>query len=196
MKPFAESCRQNQSEICAALKVLLPNKKHVLEVGSGTGQHAIYFAKRLPHLIWQTSDQKQYHHGITLWLNEAGLDNTRMPISLGVSKDTWPELNIDTVFSANAVHIMPWSNVVDYFRYGAKLLEKDGLFILYGPFNYAGEYTSQSNANFDAWLKTRDSASAIRNFEALDALAHKNNMQLKDDISMAANNRILCWEKT
>ena len=195
MKPFAESCVQNQDEICTVLKTLLTDKKHVLEIGSGTGQHAVFFAERLPHLIWQTSDQKQYHQGIKLWLDEAGLDNTRSPISLDVSKDKWPELKIDAVFSANAVHIMSWNNVVDYFNYAAKQLKKNGLFILYGPFNHNGEYTSPSNENFDLWLKARDPESGIRDFELLDSLAQKNKMALKHDIEMAANNRILCWEK-
>ena len=196
MKPFSESCVQNQAVICAVLESLLIDNKHVLEIGSGTGQHAVYFAERLPHLIWQTSDQEQYHQGIKLWLNEAGLDNTRDPIKLDVSNNTWPEIYIDAVFSANAVHIMAWDNVVDYFKYSAELLHKNGLFILYGPFNYGGKYTSQSNANFDDWLKARDPKSGIRDFKALDDMANKNNMMLKHDIEMAANNRILCWEKT
>ena len=175
------------------------DKRHVLEIGSGTGQHAVYFAKQLAHLIWQTSDQEQHHQGINLWIDEAGLDNIIAPIKLDVSKDKWPEKNttqkIDAIFSANVVHIMAWENVIDYFNYGAKLLKKDGLFILYGPFNYHGNYTSESNANFDQWLKSRDSESGIRDFEALDLLANKNKMILKYDIEMAANNRILCWEK-
>ena len=196
MKPFSESCVQNQAEICTVLKGLLIDNKHVLEIGSGTGQHAVYFAKHLPHLIWQTSDQEQYHQGIKLWLNEAGLDNTRYPIKLDVSNDIWPDISIDAIFSANAVHIMAWNNVVDYFNYSANLLKKNGLFILYGPFNYDGNYTSQSNANFDQWLKSRDHKSGIRDFEALDNLAKLNNMMLKYDVEMAANNRILCWEKT
>lgn len=196
MKPFSESCVQNQAEICEVLETLLTDKKHVLEIGSGTGQHAAYFAKRLPHLIWQTSDQQPYHHGIQLWLDEAALDNTRSPFSLDVSKDIWPELNTDAVFSANTVHIMSWDNVADYFNNATRLLKKKGLFILYGPFNYNGEFTSSSNGNFDQWLKARDPQSGVRDFEALDSLATKNNMILKNDIAMAANNRILCWEKT
>ena len=196
MKPFSESCVQNQAEICAVLENLLIDNKHVLEIGSGTGQHAVYFAEHLPHLIWQTSDQEQYHQGIKLWLNEAGLDNTRYPIKLDVSNDIWPEISIDAVFSANAVHIMAWNNVVDYFKYSAKILQKNGLFILYGPFNYNGKYTSESNTNFDQWLKSRDLKSGIRDFEALDNLANINNMMFRHDVEMAANNRILCWEKT
>jgi len=175
MKPFSESCVQNQTEICSVLKDLLHDKKCVLEIGSGTGQHAVYFAKHLPFLIWQTSDQLVYHSGI--------------------SQETWPELTIDAIFSANAVHIMSWDNVIDYFEKGSKLLKDKGLFILYGPFNYNGSFTSESNANFDVWLKSRDAKSGVRDFEALDVLANQGNMKLKHDIEMAANNRILCWEK-
>ena len=200
MKPFAESCLQNQVEICNVLDKLLIDKKHVLEIGSGTGQHAVYFAKQLPHLIWQTSDQEQYPQGINLWIDEAGLDNIITPIKLDVSKDKWPEQTttqkIDALFSANVVHIMAWDNVIDYFNFGTKLLQKNGVFILYGPFNYHGKYTSQSNAEFDQWLKSRDPESGIRDFDALDQLAEKNQLSLKYDIEMAANNRILCWEKT
>lgn len=196
MKPFSEACVQNQAEICAVLKNLLDEKKHLLEIGSGTGQHAVYFAKHLPHLIWHTSDQTAYHHGIQMWLDEADLENTRNPIALDVSEDRWPTLNVDAIFSANSVHIMSWENVIDYVRNGAKLLENKGLFILYGPFNYNGEYTSPSNASFDQWLKARDHKSGIRDYEHLNTLAEENGMTLKHDIEMAVNNRILCWEKT
>lgn len=200
MKPFSESCVQNQAEICGILQDLLGNNKQVLEIASGTGQHAVYFAERLPHLIWQTSDVEEYHQGINQWLNEAALENTRAPICLDVSKDSWPEYNgsevsIDAIFSANAVHIMGWENVVDYFHYGAQLLEEHGLFMLYGPFNYDEKYTSDSNERFDEWLKSRNPESAIRNFETLDELANKNKMKIKHDFEMTANNRILCWAK-
>jgi len=195
MKPFAESCEQNQAEIYSTLKHLLSSSQHVLEIGSGTGQHAVYFAKGLPHLVWQTSDVEENHQGIQLWLDDADLKNTRSPIPLDVSNNSWPDLNIDAIFSANAVHIMAWKNVIDYFLNGAKLLKEKGLFILYGPFNYGGQYTSESNARFDDWLKSRNPNSAIRNFETLDELANNNGMKFKHDFEMAANNRILCWEK-
>jgi len=172
MKPFSESCVQNQAEICAVLKDLLHDKKHILEIGSSTGQHAVYFAKHLTHLIWQTSDQIQYHQGIQLWLDEANLENTRNPIALDVSQDAWPDIQV-----------------------GSKRLKSKGFFIFYGPFNYNGEFTSPSNANFDQWLKSRDHKSGVRDFEALDSLAKDNGMILKHDIEMAVNNRILCWEK-
>lgn len=195
MKPFAESCAQNQAPIYAVLERLLANSSQVLEIGSGTGQHAVYFAKRMPHLLWHTSDREENHHGIQQWLDDAQLPNTRPPIALDVSENRWPALTVDAVFSANAVHIMAWHNVVDYFTKASQLLEKEGLFILYGPFNYDGAYTSDSNARFDQWLKARDPASGIRDFEALNELADNNGLSFVEDIEMPANNRILCWKK-
>lgn len=195
MKPFSNSCERNQAEICSVLKDLLADKNHVLEIGSGTGQHAVYFAERLPHLIWQTSDQNENHDGINQWLDDAKLENTRPPVSLNVSQEEWPNIPCDSLYSANVVHIISWANVIHYVENGSKILPKSGVFILYGPFNYRGEFTSQSNAEFDQWLKSNDPQSGIRDFEALDELANENALFLKHDIEMAANNRILCWEK-
>ncbi len=134
-KPYAESCDQNREPILEVIQSLLKKKKNVLEVGSGTGQHAVYFAEKMPHLVWQTSDQESYHQGIKLWLDEADLDNTPPPIALNVSTNTWPDNVYDAIFSANAVHIMAWENVVDFFANAPKQLATGGLFILYGPFN-------------------------------------------------------------
>ena len=195
-KPYSESCDQNRDPIFKVIQPLLKDKKTVLEVGSGTGQHAVYFAKEMPHLIWQTSDQEVYHEGIKRWLDDAKLDNTPPPISLNVSTDTWPTQSFDAIFSANAVHIMAWDNVIDFFENAPKLLKKGGLFILYGPFNYNQQYTSESNARFDIWLKQRDPRSAIRDFEALDKLAQKAGMALQSDYALPANNRILIWKKS
>ena len=195
MKPYAESCDQNRHVILEAIKPLLLNKKQVLEIGSGTGQHAVFFAKAMPHLIWHTSDQSENHHGIQQWLTEANLTNTRPPIALDVSRDTWPQLRIDVIFAANAVHIMSWNNVIDLFYQAGKLLKKEGVLILYGPFNYNNNYTSNSNARFDQWLKHRDPNSGIRDFDALDILAKKAGFIFNQDIQMPANNRILEWLK-
>ena len=195
-KPYSESCDQNRDPILEVIQPLLKEKESVLEVGSGTGQHAVYFAKEMPHLIWQTSDQEVYHEGIKRWLDDAKLDNTPPPIPLNVSTDTWPTQSFDAVFSANAVHIMAWDNVVDFFKNAPKLVNKGGLFIFYGPFNYNQQYTSESNARFDIWLKQRDPQSAIRDFEALDELAQKAEMTLQSDHDLPANNRILVWEKS
>ncbi len=200
VKPYSESCEQNRKPILEAIRPLLEDKHHVLEIGSGTGQHAVYFAKHMPHLIWQCSDRQDNLPGIKLWLDEATLDNTPQPIlQLDVSADNWPvfkrDEQPDAIFSANAVHIMAWENVVDFITHAAALLPSKGLLILYGPFNYNGQYTSDSNARFDIWLKQQNPDSAIRHFEALDKLAQQGGLRLLKDMEMPANNRVLCWEK-
>ena len=195
MKPYSGACDQNREPILSVLETLLANAKTVLEIGTGTGQHAVYFGEKLPHLLWQCSDQAQYHEGIQSWLNEAALANVLPPLALNVSEDHWPESQYDAIYSANVMHIMHWQNVVDLFVSGAKCLKEDGLMICYGPFNYEGKYTSQSNANFDQSLKMRDPESGIRDFEALQKLANENGLSFVQDIEMPANNRILVWRK-
>jgi cyclopropane fatty-acyl-phospholipid synthase-like methyltransferase len=196
MKQYSQSCVENQVPILNIIKPLLTNVTTVLEVGSGTGQHAVYFAQHLPNLIWQSSDQDQYLNSINSWIDEAKLDNTPMAIPLDVTNTgTWPSIEVDAIFSANTAHIMSWDMVVDFFQGVGKMLNPGGMFILYGPFNYNDEYTSQSNANFDLWLKERDPNSAIRDFEALNKLAAEAGLILVNDYEMPANNRILYWKK-
>jgi len=195
MKPYSAACDQNRYAILDIIKPLLSEKKTVLEIGSGTGQHALFFAQEMPHLIWQTSDRVENHAGILQWLQEAKLNNTPPPISLNVSKDKWPKINVDAIFSANAVHIMAWESVIDLFENAGKLLPKGALFILYGPFNYNGNYTSDSNKRFDSWLKSRDPKSGIRDFEALNKLANEANLSFVEDFDMPENNKILQWVK-
>ena len=195
-KPYSESCDQNKAPIFEVINPLLQDKQHVLEIGSGTGQHAVYFAKKMPHLIWQCSDQHIYLPGIKQWLQAGNLNNTPDPIRLDVSQDQWPALHdIDVIFSANAVHMMSWENVVDFIHQAGKCLIPNGLLLLYGPFNYEQQYTSESNAQFDRWLKQRDPKSGIRDFEAMNQLAHDAQLSFVQDYAMPANNRILCWLK-
>lgn len=195
MKPYSESCDQNRDPILAVIEPLFADCLAVLEVGSGTGQHAVYFARRMPHLIWYTSDRQEYHDGIRQWLREAALSNTPAPLLLDASRTPWPSLAVDAVFSANTTHIMHWPEVQALFDGVGRILPVGGLFVLYGPFNYSGAYTSDSNARFDAWLKLRDSHSGIRDFEELNSLAGRAGMSLQQDFEMPANNRTLCWRK-
>lgn len=194
-KLFAESCEQNQTPILSVIQPLFADCTALLEIGSGTGQHAVFFAGKMPHLNWFASDCKEHLQGISLWLNEAGLNNIHGPILLDVTQPEWPDLDINAVFSANTVHIMHWYAVEHMFSEIGKLLPEGGKFVLYGPFNYNGQYTSDSNARFDNWLKSRDPASGIRNFEDLDKLAREAGMFLRQDYAMPANNRILYWQK-
>ncbi|MDH5660255.1 MAG: class I SAM-dependent methyltransferase [Gammaproteobacteria bacterium] len=195
MKPFAESSEQNKVPIYTALKQYLQSVESVLEIGSGTGQHAVFLAEKLPHLTWIASDKEEYHAGIRMWLQDAGLENTRGPLLLDVNQSDWPVKQIDAVFSANTVHIMGWPSVENMFAGIGRVLNSKGLFCLYGPFNYNGQFTSESNARFDIWLKQKDPVSGVRDYEALQILAEKAGLDFIKDIEMPANNRVLVWAK-
>jgi cyclopropane fatty-acyl-phospholipid synthase-like methyltransferase len=195
MKQYSEACEQNRLPILDILRNEFSEAHNVLEIGSGTGQHAVYFSQQLPHLQWQTSDLEEHHASIRAWLVEAGLENTRPPLVLDVSRDEWPADVYDGVFSANTTHIMCWSAVECMFAGIGKLLGPRGRFCLYGPFNYGNRYTSHSNQRFDLWLKSRDASSGLRNFEDLNELAGKHGLLLRSDHQMPVNNRLLVWEK-
>ena len=195
-KPFAESCEENKRPILAVLEQAFADCREILEIGSGTGQHAVFFAARLPHLVWQTSDLREHHAGIRAWLTEAGLPNLRPPIALDVARDPWPDSRYDGVFSANTSHIMHWHEVEAMFAGVGRVLAPGGHFCLYGPFNLDGRYTSESNARFDAWLRARDPGSGLRDLEALDRLAHAAGLALSANHPMPANNRTLVWTRT
>ena len=196
MKPYSQACVNNREPILSVIARLFADRKEILEIGSGTGQHAVYFAQHLPHLIWQSSDRTGNHPGIQLWLQEAGLSNTPPPIELDVMQEPWPPITADAVFSANTAHIMSWASVERMLTIIAEDLPNNGLFVLYGPFNYEGTYTSDSNASFDQWLQQRDPLSGIRDFEAVNNLATRLQLTLEKDIEMPANNRILSWRKS
>ena len=194
-KPYSESCDQNKEPILAILVDVFSAIKNVLEIGSGTGQHAVYFAKKLPHVKWHTSDCKPYLDGINMWLAEAQMSNISPPFELDVSLSAWPKINIDAVFTANSIHIMSLHDVENFMQGVGQLLSEKGRLLIYGPFNYNDMYTSESNARFDQWLKDRDPLSGIKDFEYIEQLAHDNDMQLIADYEMPANNRILHFEK-
>jgi len=195
MKPFAESSEQNKMPIYAVLKRYYHNIETVLEIGSGTGQHAVFFAQQFPDLTWFTSDQAEYHGGIQMWQDESLLPNIDGPLLLNVNQADWPEIRMDAVFSANTVHIMGWSSVENMFTGIGRVLNKEGFFCLYGPFNYDEKFSSESNARFDVWLKQRDPVSGIRDFAALQVLANEAGLEFVEDIEMPVNNRILVWQK-
>lgn len=193
-KPFAPACERNRDVILEALQPLLADRQQVLEVGSGTGQHAVHFAAALPHLVWQTSDRRDNLPGIHLWLAEAGLPNTPPPLELDVSK-SWPNGCFDAVFTSNTLHIMAWPEVEAFFGGLPALLAANARLIVYGPFNYGGCFTSTSNAAFDASLKADDPRRGIRNIESVDALAQAIGFTLIEDRAMPANNRCVSWQR-
>ena len=195
-KPFSESCEQNKEPILSVISPIFSSYSRVLEIGSGTGQHAIYFAEKMPHLTWCSSDRRSHLEGINMWLEAVALSNVEPPIELDVSSSHWPVFDIDAVFTANSVHIMSLQEVVCLMQGAGKLLRAQGSLVIYGPFNYGGCYTSQSNASFDQWLKSRDPRSGIKDFETMLSLASENAMQLVADHTMPANNRILHFMKS
>lgn len=194
-RPFAPSCERNQGPILEVLQRHLAEARRVLEIGSGTGQHAVHFAAAMPWLTWQSSDRADNLPGIAAWLDEAALPNTPPAVELDVD-GRWPAARFDAVFTANSLHIMGWPQVEAFFAGVGGILEQNGLLIVYGPFNYGGDFTSDSNRAFEQWLKARDPASGIRDFEAVDALARAIGLALVEDNAMPANNRALVWQKT
>lgn len=195
MKPYAESCEQNRDPILAVLREVFAERRRVLEIASGTGQHAVYFGEALPHLTWQTSELPHHHAGIQAWLEDAGLPNVLPPLAIDVNDPAWPVEPVDAIFNANTVHIIGWPAVERMFAGIGRVLAVGGVLCLYGPFNYGGAFTSESNARFDAWLKARDPLSGVRDFEAIDRLAAAQGLVLLRDIAMPANNRTLVWRK-
>jgi SAM-dependent methyltransferase len=195
MKPYSESCEQNRAPIQSVLEEVFADRKRVLEIASGTGQHAVYFGQAMPHLTWQTSELPGNHAGIQAWLDEAGLPNVLPPVAIDVNDTHWPVETVDAVFNANTVHIVAWPSVQRMFAGIGRVLAVGGILCLYGPFNYGGQFTSESNARFDAWLKNRDANSGVRDFEAINQLAEAQGLTLLRDIAMPANNRTLVWQR-
>ena len=195
IKPYSESCDQNREPILSVIEPILETAGSVLEIGSGTGQHAVYFAKMMPHLHWYPSDCASYLPGINLWVSEAGLSNVHEPFELDVSVSGWPTLDADVIFSANSLHIMSQQDAENMLAGSGDFLKSQGSLIIYGPFNYDGTYTSESNRRFDAWLKERDPVSGIKDFEWVNDLANHHGLTLVKDYPMPANNRILHFRK-
>ena len=193
MKAFSQSCQNNQGPILEVLRPLLDRRQALLEIGSGTGQHAAFFAARFPQLLWQTSDVAANHASIEAWID--GVANARPPLVLDVDADDWPARRYDAAFSANTAHIMHWPSVARMFRGVAGILEPGGVFVLYGPFNFHGEYTSPGNERFDRTLRATDAGMGIRDFAAVAELASSAGMTLLADHDMPANNRTLVWAR-
>jgi SAM-dependent methyltransferase len=194
MKRFSDACERNREPILAILRRVFAGRASVLEIGSGTGQHAAYFAPALPHLAWQPSDVAENLPSIRIWREEAQTPRLLEPIELDVDRP-FPAVEADAVFSANTCHIMSWQQVERLFGSIGSLLPRGGVFVLYGPFHYGGKPTSPSNAEFDEWLRNRDPKSGVRDFEAIVALAQRHGMVLGEDNSMPANNRLLVFHR-
>ena len=192
-KPFSEACERNRDPILALLRNVLKDCRSVLEIGSGTGQHAVHFGGHLPHLQWQTSDLGENHAGIRAWIDATQPGNVLAPIALDMAAPVWPERRFDAVYTANTCHIMSWSQVETMVAGLARMLEPAGVFCLYGPFNYNGVCTSEGNSRFDAALRQQAPHRGIRDFEAIWLLAARNGLHLQADHAMPANNRLLVF---
>jgi cyclopropane fatty-acyl-phospholipid synthase-like methyltransferase len=190
--PFAAACERNKVPIFAVLEEALPEKGTVLEIGSGTGQHIVFFAAQQPQLHWQPSDRKEYLPGLSRRLAADGCSNILPLIELDVMQ-SWPEQNFAAVYSANTAHIMDWQAVCAMFEGVSQRLLPGGPFCLYGPYNEGGTFTAPSNAAFDAQLKRENPAMGIRNIEALETLASSQQMVLERRFSLPANNQLLLF---
>ena len=191
-KAFSPSCERNQQPILEQLVEHLKDSKRLLEIGSGTGQHAVYFAERLPHLTWYCSDAPDNHASINAWLAEANLANAVAPIAFHFGKNDWPALEVDAVFTANTTHIMPPSAAKLMMQTVAQQLPLGGVFCQYGPMNVNGEYTSEGNREFDLHL-AQSGCGGIRDIDELKEWGA--GLTLVDQIAMPANNFLLVWQR-
>jgi predicted O-methyltransferase YrrM len=194
-KPFSQACENNRGPISQVLERVLVDCQSVFEIGSGTGQHAVWFSRAMPHLQWQTSDRKENHQGITQWISDSSLENIHHPLELDVGAGPWPEGLFDAIFTANTAHIMALSEVELMFSGVSKLLISGGLFCLYGPMQYSGVIAAESNRAFDARLRAVKSTQGIREFNDLNKLAATFGMELIEDNDLPANNQLIIWQK-
>lgn len=195
-KPFSAACDRNKDPILGVLKEhITHDHKRVLEIGSGTGQHAVYFAGHFPFLEWYPSDVKSQHAGMLEWFKEFRIPNIMSPLKFEIGKDEFPKLKFDVVFTANTLHIMHWKECKTLIKMLGHRLREGSLAMIYGPFNYNGEFTSESNREFDQTLKSRDPLSGIRSFEDVNNNMVKNGFELLEDHEMPANNRMLVYRR-
>lgn len=192
--PYSQACENNKQPILTVLERAFADRRQILEIGSGTGQHAVFLAPALPHLQWQPSDLAVHHAGISAWIDAYPAPNLYRPRVFDLRHDDWPG-ECDAVFSANTAHIVSWPLVQRMLKLSGEALPTGGVLTLYGPFNYQGDYTSDSNRNFDAMLRARDPDSGIRDFEAVCDEAARWGLTLQEDNALPANNRLLVFGK-
>jgi len=198
MLAYSEACERNKGPILSVLSDAFADISNVLEIGSGTGQHAVYFADNLPHLGWQPSELPEHLPSLEARLAAEAPRNVTEPLTLNVRERLWLSGEIgqvEAVFTANTLHIMSWEDVEHFFRGVGEVLAAPGVLCIYGPFRYGGHYTSESNATFDRALRHRDSMSGIRDFEAIAKLAEEEGLRFHKDHLMPANNQFLIWER-
>jgi cyclopropane fatty-acyl-phospholipid synthase-like methyltransferase len=195
MLPVSEACERNKEPILGVLRSCFADRVEVLEIGSGTGQHAVYFARHLSHLTWQPTEQLGYLEDLAARIQLEGGGNLRVPTVLDVRQTIWPVRSVDAVFTANTLHIMSWPEVVALYQGVGGVLAPSGIMCAYGPFRYDGRYTSESNREFDNMLRDRDPASGLRDIQAIAELARQYGMRLTADHDLPAFNRLLVFAK-
>ena len=193
--PTAPATLRNSAAILGVLRHELTDCRNLLEIGSGTGQHAVHFAASMPDISWQTSDLSENHDGIRAHIANAGLDNVKAPLTLDVRSASLDMQKYDAVFTANTMHIMSFSAVRKMIALIAGLLGRGGRFAAYGPFRQDGKFNTESNANFDTSLRSRDPEMGIRELEEIDGLAEHAGMRRARTYAMPANNLLLIWQK-
>lgn len=193
--PFNPAAERNKAPLLAAIAPYLREARAVLELGAGSGQHAVYFASQLPHLRWQASEQPDHLAGLAYNLAQAELGTLAPPLALDVLVQPWPCTEVDAIFAANVVQCMRWEAVEAMFSGVARALAVDGVFLLYGPFNRDGRFTSAGNLQLDAWARSLDAGFGLRDRAALEALADQHRLWLCADRAMPANNQLLCWRR-
>lgn len=193
MLPYSEACERNSGPILEVLREAFADRRRVVEIGAGTGQHAVHFARNLPHLTWQPTDRVEYLDGLAARIASEGPPNLATPIELDVLLEPWPAVTGDAVFSANTLHIMSWPAVEALFAGLPRILEPGGIVAIYGPFKYGGQCTTASNAAFDAMLRERDPESGLRDVEQVNALLAAVGLELQAEHAMPANNQLLVW---
>lgn len=194
--PYSQSCENNKKPILAVLRRHLPHRKALLEIAGGTGQHAVFFADAFPALHWQSSDLADNVDSLNRRLLAAALPNLPPAIPLDVNQVEWLGTPVDAIFTANSLHIMSSASVERFFQGVGRTLLPDGLLLVYGPFKYQNEFTTDSNARFDLWLKDRNPQSGVRDFEWVNALARAQGLELLEDNALPANNQLLVWHRT
>ena len=190
--PFSQSCENNKKFILEVLSRHLKAPGNLIEIAGGTGQHAEFFSAALPHIHWQSSDIPSNTQVLNQRLVAADLPPA---LDFDVTQERFEYPQVDYVFSANSLHIMPATAVIEFFRHMKYLLKPEGILCVYGPFKYEGEFTTPSNAQFDLWLKGNNPLSGIRDFEKVCELASGAGLELIEDNAMPANNQLLVWRK-
>ncbi|PTW60386.1 uncharacterized protein DUF938 [Breoghania corrubedonensis] len=196
LPPFSQAAENNKGPIGDVLRDVFANACSVLEIASGTGQHANHMARMMPHLTWQPSDLSENMPGLAARHALDAPPNLLPPIELDISRHPWPVARVDAIFAANCLHIVSWPLVKAFFAGAGQTLATGGTLAVYGPFKYGGAFTTESNRDFDTFLRARDPQAGIRDIEAVDELARERGLTLERDCALPANNQLVVWRRS